>query len=191
VRTRARSDDQREPGRQRQHRDIWTRFADYDTQGGTPGHHYSYERVGLDDLDPLDPRTLDTNMTLPGEGWISHASIPIEGQGAVSQENTILQTGLGNAARELRVVGKSPAGELGYYWKGLAQGAWQFQAADLSLAQVRWLDPAVYGGAPDRAPSEDMAMKRQLDVPGLGMFDVEIPNLNLACTPATVNEAVG
>jgi hypothetical protein len=105
VRTRARSDDQREPGRQRQHRDLWTRFADYDTQGGKPGHDYSYERVGLDDLDPLDPRTLDPNMPLPGEGWISHASIPTEGHGAVSQEITILQTGLGNAAREVRVVG--------------------------------------------------------------------------------------
>jgi len=173
------------------HGNIWTRLADYDTQGGTPGHRYSYERVGLDDLDPFDPRTIDTNMSLPAEPWIHHPSVALEGQGAISQEITILQTGLGNDARELRVVGRGPGGELGYYWKALLDESWQFQATPLSLAEIRWLDPAELGGTPDLAPSEDFALRGQLDVKGVGLLDVHIPDFNLTCTPATVNVSVG
>ncbi len=173
------------------HGNIWTRLADYDTQGGTPGHRYSYERVGLDDLDPFDPRTIDTNMSIPGEGWMTHPLIPLEGQAAVSQEITILQNGQGNDARELRVVGKGPDGAEGYYSKQLLEDTWTFQPTALSLAEIRWLDPALYGGEPDLAPSEDFALQGQLDVRGLGTYDVDIPDFNLTCTPATVNVQVG
>ncbi len=173
------------------HGNVFTRLADYDTQGGTPGHRYSYERVGLDDLDPFDPRTIDTNMSLPAEPWVRHAPVALEGQAALSQEITILQTGLGNDARELRVVGRGPGGELGYYWKGLLESAWHFRETGLSLGSIRWLEAADLGGEPDLAPAEEIAMAGQLTIKGLGSFDVEVADFNLTCTPANLDVHVG
>ncbi len=170
---------------------VFTRLADYDTQGGTPGHRYSYERVGLDDLDPFDPRTIDTNMSLPGEDWMTHAPVTLSGHGAVTSDITILQTGLGNDARELRIAGRGPEGQPGYYWKALLDEAWRFREAPISVAELGWLQQDRLGEPPQLVESKDIAMRGHLVVKGLGTFEVSVPDFNRTCTPATVDVTVG
>lgn len=92
---------------------IVTKLADIDTEGGNPGLKYSYFK---DESDP-EVRVLPFQME-----WQEHA-LP---DGEITSQITIMQTGEGNAARELRVQGRNSQGEWGYFSKSIASENWEF-----------------------------------------------------------------
>ncbi len=92
------------------HGNLFTRLADFDTTGDDPLLPYSYgreKRTGAD----------DAIRTLPPEDWRAQPLVP----GPHTTRITVRQTGLGNAARELRVEGEG-----GYWKKLLLDEKWQF-----------------------------------------------------------------
>ncbi|HBP20777.1 MAG TPA: hypothetical protein DEA08_23680, partial [Planctomycetes bacterium] len=96
--------------------ELWTRLADYDTSGENPlPGWYTYER-GL--------RPGRNVRTLPGWDWVRQPRPPAE----VTREITILQTGQGNDARELRVRGRDERGRAGFWTKPIAAPTWSFVA---------------------------------------------------------------
>ncbi len=92
---------------------IVTRLADIDTEGGNPGLKYDFHpnpnpKVRILPTDPV---------------WKEH---PLPQDASVTGTITILQTGEGNSARELRIEGKNGSGLWGYYRKNIADTAWEF-----------------------------------------------------------------
>jgi hypothetical protein len=100
---------------------AFTRLADFDTMGDNPVLGYTWERGEHCD------------RTLPGEDWVEQPPIP----GKVTARITILQTGEGNARRELRVEGVDASGAGGYWRKAIRDPAWSFvrtgDRVDLSI----------------------------------------------------------
>lgn len=124
--------------------EVWTRFDDYDHNGGTPLFHYSYDanapaqtRFGTDPASAIQVRQL------PSQPWRRHAPI---GSGASGGRPTkriaIVQTGVGNDARELRVVGANDAGEMGVFTKQIADSSWTFtpRAAAEPVRADEWIE---------------------------------------------------
>jgi hypothetical protein len=96
---------------------IITRLADIDTEGSNPTLSYSFEK---DSSNPLV-------RVLPMEfKWKEH---PLPEGAQVTDQITILQTGNGNNARELRVVGEFE-GQKGYFYKSISDETWKFEAQD-------------------------------------------------------------
>lgn len=91
---------------------YYTRIADWDTLGLNPFLKYLW------------------GQKAPPEDWALQPDIPIEGPLASTSDNfTIMQTGEGNAARELRVEGIDSNGIQGYYHKMIDEkdpNAWKF-----------------------------------------------------------------
>ena len=90
---------------------MFTRLADFDTVGSDPLLKYSFEPSARKDV-----------IRLPAENWRRQPRI----DGRITSAITILQTGKGNAGRELRVEGVDPEGYGGYYAKGIYAPAWSF-----------------------------------------------------------------
>lgn len=88
---------------------IKTLLADIDTLGWNPGLSYAYEQDG-------------NKRVLGPTSWQDHELPP----GAITDQISIVQTGEGNGARELRVVGEG-----GVYYKGLTEKEWRFQPDDV------------------------------------------------------------
>lgn len=90
---------------------IKTRLADIDTEGWNPILPYTY----------TEPQT-EEQRVIGFEEWKEHALPP----GDITGDITILQTGEGNDAREMRIVGQHQ-GIQGYYFKALQDADWQFE----------------------------------------------------------------
>ena len=166
---------------------VWTRLADYDTTGSTPGHRYNYDEEPPDGLDPFDVRTIDTNMQLPPEDWAKQPLVFPQGRPAwahLSQEISIHQNGLGNDTRELRIVGTNDDGDLGYYRKQLLEESWEFIPAPISLADIAWLDDeAVDNPVTQYGESWDVDLEGVMRVGG-AEYPIHIEDWNPVCTPA-------
>ena len=166
---------------------VWTRLADFDTTGSTPGHTYNYDDEPLDGMDPFDVRTIDTNMQLPPEPWNKQPLIFPGGRpdrAHLSQEISIHQNGLGNDTRELRILGTDPDGELGYYRKQLLDEAWEFIPATFSLADIAWLeDESVDNPVTQYGEGWDVDLDGLMRVGGVE-YPVHIEDWNPVCTPA-------
>jgi hypothetical protein len=143
--------------------EMYTRLADFDTLGSDPMFFkYTYERR-RSDRPGDDYRTNFTPWALPSEPWRRQPPIPITGAAALSRHVTILQTGRGNAARELRVAGRSPDGAPGYYAKPIFAEGWSFVPAPLTIDPADLLDPQrVASGRGTRGPSLDRALAGSL-----------------------------
>lgn len=166
---------------------VWTRLADYDTTGSTPGHRYNYDDEPLDGMDPFDVRTIDTNMQLPPEPWSQQPTVFPDGRpqwAHLSQEISIHQNGLGNDTRELRIVGTNGDGELGYYRKQLLEEAWEFIPASVSLADIAWLeDASVDNPVTQYGEGWDVDLDGVMRVGGVE-YPIHIEDWNPVCTPA-------
>jgi hypothetical protein len=90
----------------------YTRLADFDTLGQDPALPYSYAREKRRGVKSVV-------RTLPAEDWKEQPKIP----GAHTTRITIVQTGEGKAARELRVEGED-----GYWSKPIDAAAWKFES---------------------------------------------------------------
>ena len=125
---------------------VYTKIADFDLLGSTPTHPYCYFEECDDEVfyPPGDIRSGMSDIRLPSEGWTIHDPIlPPEAwdEGTwLSNRVTIVQTGKGNQARELRVLGRRE-GELGTYYKGIADEVWLFRAAPAKDRGFEGLEP--------------------------------------------------
>ncbi len=138
----------------------FTRLADFDTLGLNPGLPYSWERERRSGVKAVV-------RTLPPEDWKEQPPLP----GPATTRITVLQTGEGNAARELRVEGEG-----GYWRKAIREPAWSFQKTG-EKAQGTWVDPRALTPVAAPLPVYKGVFKEMTTA--LHGFDVE-------CSPAKV-----
>ncbi|WP_245540198.1 hypothetical protein [Sediminispirochaeta bajacaliforniensis] len=130
--------------------EMYTRLADFDTIGSDPMFYkYTYEKQDFG-IAGSDYRSNFTPWALPSEPWQRQPPINLSEGARLSRRITILQTGRGNEARELRVAGSNAAGENGYYYKMLTDQTWSFRKAPLFLSEEDFLDDQLVrkGSAP-------------------------------------------
>lgn len=120
--------------------EMYTRLADFDTLGSDPMFFKYTYRKARSGRPGTDYWTNFTPWALPSEPWRRQPPIPLSGQAALSRHVTILQTGRGNAARELRVAGLSPDGAPGFYRKAIFDAQWAFVPAPLEIDPRDLLD---------------------------------------------------
>jgi hypothetical protein len=174
--------------------EMYTRLADFDTLGSDPMFFkYTYERK----RSPLagdDYRSNFTPWALPAEPWRKQPPIPLSGAAVLSRHVTILQTGRGNGARELRVAGRSPEGAPGYYFKAIFADEWKFAPAPLTLEDADLLDPQrVASGRGTRGARLDWAVGGSLwsggkRIPDLGFA---IPDFSIREGSSTLEVSLG
>ena len=158
--------------------EMYTRMADYDILGLNSFLAYSYDR-----------RTIDLNIekdvrTLPPEEWKKQPPIPPE-LGRMTSAITILQTGKGNNARELRVEGINNQGGRGFFFKPIDNETWQFAITDLPL-QKPFLST---GYAPDSGPRTTRTYTGNLNVNRLFQklnYPIELKDFNPLCSGASL-----
>jgi hypothetical protein len=90
---------------------IITGFKDHDLLGNNPVVSYDFK------VNAPKPQS----FMLPMPDWMEH-SYP----GTMTKKGTILQTGAGNRARELRIPGWNTKKEEGYFKKAITEKEWQF-----------------------------------------------------------------
>jgi hypothetical protein len=105
---------------------MYTRLFDYEVEGGCPAliFVYDHQKRNNDRTMPL----MESVRTLPIPDWKEQPAIRDvqEGKGSITGKITILLTGKGNAARELRVQGRDAGGKYGYWMKPLLGAGWTF-----------------------------------------------------------------
>ncbi len=143
----------------------FTRLADFDTLGLDPTMVYSWEREKRTGLKSVI-------RSLPPEDWVAQPPLP----GKATTQLTVLQTGPGNAARELRVEGEG-----GYFRKALRAPAWEFVATGEKATGVA-IDP----GAPLPAIEEHPPMRGLLKD-----IELEVRDFDPNCSPARVKMTKG
>jgi hypothetical protein len=117
---------------------FFTRFTDYDAFGGTPFYDYRYDAFDVEALKGTDPRSELQTRALPLPGWHEEPAPPAS---RLTRRIAIAQTGVGNAARELVVVGEQD-GVPGLFHKALAAKAWTFVANDVDVDAADVIDVA-------------------------------------------------
>jgi hypothetical protein len=159
--------------------EMYTRIADFDIAGCDPMlFKYTYVPYTSD----VPGTSFFSNLTewgLPSEDWRAQPRIPLSGKAAVTRHITILQTGQGNGARELRVAGFNEDGKRGYWSKRIFDESWRFIAAPLYFSSDSLLKNT--GGTGERGKTLDtafsgfrwMGAERQKDV------FYEIPDFNI------------
>lgn len=162
--------------------EMYTHMNDFDLNGGTSMFiDYTYTPQAYRPEDKgTDYKTHLKPWRLPLQNWQQQPAIPLTGQARLSTALTILQTGNGNAARELRVAGQNAGGETGYWFKDLLAEAWQFKVVPLKIAPTAWTDPEHV--APRVKPQDIDYQEIQPEHD----YRVELLNFNLHCSPATL-----
>lgn len=116
---------------------VFTRFDDYDINGGTPFFVYSH-KTPLDDAFASEPPASMASEAMtrltPALPWREHAPLP----GRASRRMAIVQTGVGNDARTMSVLGEKD-GVRGVFEKGIAEDAWRFSASEEAVHDDEWL----------------------------------------------------
>jgi hypothetical protein len=184
---------------------VYTKIADFDLLGSTPTAPYCY----FEDCDqevfypPGDIRSGMSDIRLPGEPWLIHDPVlpaPSWNEGTwLSDRITIVQTGKGNASRELRVLG-SQEGVIGTYSKGITQLNWSFRSAPagdkgfeglVPLAELeRYTDPSVLKGLHRVEPSLDQKMVGLIQAEQT-VLEFRVLDFNPMATPWHVEVAAG
>ncbi|PKL76449.1 MAG: hypothetical protein CVV27_10205 [Candidatus Melainabacteria bacterium HGW-Melainabacteria-1] len=162
---------------------TYTRMDDFDINGGTSMFiPYTYKPQ------PLYRRPsgaeFDSHLRpwrLPPVPWRAQPQIVLSGQARLSTAITILQTGQGNAARELRVAGINSDGRTGYYTKMINAEAWTFYPAALAHQANHWLTP---GALAERLPADEARYAGKLKLGSGQDYPAELYDLNPACSPA-------
>ena len=178
---------------------VQTKIADFDLLGSTPTHPYCYFEECDDEpfYKAGDIRSGMADIRLPSEGWMVHEPVVDPADWSedtwISDRITILQTGKGNAERELRIVGEKE-GVRGYYYKKLSEDSWSFRAApegDKGFDEAEPLtliDLARYAGPRDLAalhadePLVDSQLVGRVDLGGL-VFGLHVQDFNPEASP--------
>jgi hypothetical protein len=171
---------------------MHTRLADFDTMGTNPMFFtYAYHDSFRPQDRGTDPKTIFNTMCLPSEDWRRQPRIPLRGQACISRDITNLQTGHGNAARELRVAGTDAEGNTGYYWKPILDSEWSFQKTPDRLDESRLLAPTDLSQDKENlGPDQNIPYLGKITLGGRS-FAVELPDFNRACNPSLLRIHVG
>lgn len=156
--------------------EMYTRLADFDTLGLNPFLAYGYERRIINLNVEKDVRTL------PPEEWKKQPSIS-PGQGRISSAITVLQTGKGNSARELRVEGVNAQGTHGFFFKPINGDVWQFTPTNLPLQKPLLSS----GGAQDFGPKVTRTLSGHLRIDRTLQnlnYKIELQDFNPLCSGA-------
>lgn len=117
---------------------MYTRLVDYNTVGSDPMlYDYSYNEV-YSHLKGSDPASNTSVWALPNEDWKKQPSLPPGAR--ASTFITIIQTGKGNAERELRVAALNEKGRSGYYYKKINDSDWLFKEAELFIPETAFTE---------------------------------------------------
>ena len=138
----------------------FTRLADFDTLGLNPALPYSWERERRSGAKSVV-------RTLPPEDWKEQPALP----GPATTRITVLQTGTGNAARELRVEGEG-----GYWKKAVRDAAWVFVKTG-EQAQGVWIDSRALTPVAEPRPVLKGVFKD---------LTAELSGFDVECSPAKV-----
>ena len=170
--------------------EMYTRLVDFDTRGGDPMFFlYTYKN----EKQPYDGTQYITNFNewgLPNEDWAKQPEIPLSGKARITRHITILQTGRGNDARELRVGGISADGKTGFYCKDLKDTEWQFKEMPMEFAEESFLDTTL-DRASLRRPKQEIAYNGSITLPGSAPLDLAIPNFVMSEGECTLQFAMG
>ena len=110
---------------------MYTRMHDAEIEGGGPALKFTYQRGKRTKNDEIVP-IMEAVRSLPLPDWRQQETVaevlddPMK-RASVTQNITIIQTGEGNAARELRIQGRNSAGRYGYYFKKIFDPFWNFK----------------------------------------------------------------
>ena len=110
---------------------MYTRMYDYELDGGGPALRWVFDREKRTEGDEIAP-IMTSIRTYPLPGWLEQEPIVqlLKGDGkskaAITEKITIVLTGKGNAARELRVQGRDSIGRYGYFRKMIFDKTWEF-----------------------------------------------------------------
>lgn len=143
--------------------EMYTRLWDFDTGGEDDLLEYSYIKSN------------DKVRFLPAEPWQRQPNIT---DGLITRNITIFQTGVGNAARMLRVEGVKD-GKTGFYYKNIYDANWSFQETGLSVCGPFMNEPA----EPPPIPA-GINMKGTLS--HNGSLEIELLDFDIVCSPATL-----
>ena len=172
--------------------ELYTRFFDYDANGGTPFFIYRYDDFPKQPISGMDPASEPQIRGLPEMPWVAQPRIPQEGSTRLTRRIAILQDGVGNNARELRVLGIGPTGERGYFTKPLTGESWSFVATGEQIDDADFIDNDA--SKHERGESRDRAFHGELR---LGPSDrrttlrADIPDFNFHCGPAHLELSLG
>ncbi len=162
--------------------EMYTQMNDFDLNGGTSIFiRYSYAALARRPQEKgTDFQTHLTPWKLPLQDWRKQPVIPLTGQARLSTSITILQTGTGNAARELRVAGQNAAGKMGFWFKKIEEPRWDFKPVALQIAASTWVDPKRL--VPQVKP-QDIVYQQTNSLRG---SELSLLNFNMQCSPATL-----
>lgn len=121
---------------------LYTRYADFDSIGANPLLPATYDRTNTTPLVRI----------LPGEDWLEQPSIPLEENARLTKRITLLQTGRGQAERQLRVEGTNRLGFSGYYFKKIYEDTWKFERTDHPIAEQDFLPKEERGEGLKKGP---------------------------------------
>jgi hypothetical protein len=110
---------------------IQSILRDVDTLGWNPGIAYDY-------ADALSSKIKKRARLLLYPGWKNHP-LELTQKAGITKIIAILQTGIGNNARELRVEGCDKAGNTGFYYKNIAETTWNFFRDNRHISEEDYL----------------------------------------------------
>jgi hypothetical protein len=173
---------------------MYTRMMDYEMEGGCPGLRFTYmrgKRTKHDEIAPL----MTSVRTLPLPDWREQEAIEeiVRGQkkgiktkkarDVITKNITILLTGEGNAARELRVQGRKN-GKYGYFYKKIFDNKWDFKVTGEKFSEdeivINYLQEAPQGIKLDKTYMGEI---KQYETP---LLRVELVDFYYYNTPATL-----
>ena len=167
---------------------LCTRMMDAEIEGGGPALMFTYKRGKRTRDDQIVP-IMDALRSLPLPDWREQEPItevrddPIK-RAAITGNITIIQTGEGNAARELRVQGRNHTGQYGYYFKKIFDPSWNFEVTnehfDDKIIIEKYLEDAPKGGKLDKTYTGKL---NQIFAPSL---QVALIDFYYFSTPATL-----
>ena len=170
--------------------EMYTRLVDFDTMGGDPMFFlYTYKN----EKQPYKGSQYISNFTewgLPGEDWAKQPEIPLSGKARITRHITILQTGQGNDAREMRVAGLSPEGRSGFYYKNLKDTSWQFKEMEMHFADESYLDTSL-DRASLRRPVQEIAYRGSVTLPEGSELGLGIPDFVMSEGDCTLQFTLG
>jgi hypothetical protein len=115
--------------------EMYTRYADFDSIGANPFLPATSNRA--------NPTPLV--RVLPGEDWLKQPAIPLEQNAHLTKRIAIVQTGRGQAQRQLRVEGTDAQGNTGYYVKQIYDASWSFERTNHAIPQEAFLPSQAVG----------------------------------------------
>ena len=171
---------------------MYTRMYDAEIEGGGPALKFTYQR-GKRTKDSEIVPIMEAMRSLPLPDWreqepIREALDDRMKQAAITRNITILQTGEGNAARELRVQGRNSAGQYGYYFKKIFDPSWNFKITNEPFGNEivikNYLKEAPQGRKLDKTYAGSL---EQIFAPSL---QVELVDFYYFSSPATLRARV-